>query len=182
MKQLHFFALRDDIIPVLKIAEQGGSLRYIRIGQYIDTNFESYDQGEDIFNLGRAGADSASNGYSFLVFSRETIFNPRRVDTLNGGRRYLVDQLANPDTVTFDPGGLWGEDVIISGRVATVSDSALARELMTRFNAAISKSFRKIKAFRVGCHAQSLLESGARLTSAVQSPREYDLYSSEIKA
>ena len=43
------------------------------------------------------------------------------------------------------------------------------------FAAHIRKSFRKIRAFCVGSHAEALLDAGKRLTVAEQSPREFDL-------
>jgi hypothetical protein len=32
------------------------------------------------------------------------------------GARYSFDQLTNPGTITFAPGGLWGEEVLLHGR------------------------------------------------------------------
>jgi hypothetical protein len=47
--------------------------------------------------------------------------------------------------------------------------------LKTRFQAAVKKTFSKVKAFSVGPRSRALLEGGKRLTRAVQSPREFDL-------
>src|ERR1700741_2067101 len=124
MKQIHFFALKEDIISVLGAAERSGQLKYVRMGQSTKDDFECYERGADIRNIGIASTDSASSGGSFLVANRETPINLRTVSTGRGGAVSLIDQLVNPDTVTFDPGGLWDGNIVISGRVATVSDSA----------------------------------------------------------
>jgi hypothetical protein len=46
---------------------------------------------------------------------------------------------------------------------------------MKRIQAAVKKTFSKVKAFYVGPKALALLENGKRLAGAVQSPREFDL-------
>ena len=86
-----------------------------------------------------------------------------------------MDQLANPDTVTLTPGGVWTQDIVLYGRVATASDSKASQELMRRFACAIKKQFTKIRAFYVGPKARELLDKGKRLTIAAQSPRDFDL-------
>ena len=174
MKQIHFYALKEDLLPVLEAVERGGPLKYVRMGQSSTPNYESFAHGAGIPNLGNASSDSASSGQSFLVAGRDVPVNVRAINAA-GVERYAIDQLVNPDTVTLTPGGIWGEDVVLSGRVATVSNSAPAQELMKRFNSAFKEHFSKVKAFSVGPKAFALLSAGKRLTSSAQSPREYDL-------
>jgi len=94
---------------------------------------------------------------------------------LVGVRRFAIDQLKNPDTITFSPGGLWNNDILLHGRVATASQSKSSQALMKRFKAALQKTFVKVKAFYVGPQALMLLKNGQRLTISAQSPREFDL-------
>jgi hypothetical protein len=86
-----------------------------------------------------------------------------------------MDQLLNPDSVTLTPGGTRGANIVIAGRVATASDSVASADLMKAFETAFRNTFGKIKAFRVGPEAERLLDSGARLTVATQSPITLDL-------
>ena len=174
MKQLHFFALKDDLLPVLESVERGGALTYVQMGQSQTPDYESFAHGAEIPNLGKARTDSASSGESFLVTGRNVSVNVRPIRGADV-ERYAIDQLVNPDTITFTPGGIWGEDVVLSGRATTVSDSAPAQELMKRFNSAFKKHFRKVKAYSVGPRAFALLTAGKRLTASAQSPREFDL-------
>jgi hypothetical protein len=67
------------------------------------------------------------------------------------------------------------EDVLLNGHVGTVSDSALAGELMKRFQTAFRSHFSKVGAFLVGPTALALLDAGKRLTASARSPREFDL-------
>jgi len=93
----------------------------------------------------------------------------------DGSELFAIDQLANPDSVTFTAGGKWDKDVLLHGRVATASDSEIAKELMKLFNLVISKQFKKVRAYWVGPAAYAFLEAGGRLTASAQSPRDFDL-------
>ena len=176
-KGTHFFALKEDLLPVLEIIERDYPLKYVRMGNFLKEEFadESFLRGADIPHLGRATAESASSSQAFLVTERDLPINVRFLKTATGIERCLIDQLINPDTVTFLPGGLWKQDVLLYGRVATVSDTLIAKELMKRFQGPIRKQFTKIGMFWVGSRALELLRAGMRLTGAEQSPREYDL-------
>jgi len=94
---------------------------------------------------------------------------------LVAGPRYVFDQLLNPESVTFSPGGFWGENILLHGRFATVSTATFSLELMKLLGAAVRKRFGKIKAFYVGEEAMKMLDNGTRLTIAAQSPRTLDL-------
>jgi hypothetical protein len=72
-------------------------------------------------------------------------------------------------------GGLWGDDILLHGRFASASKEAFSSELLQLVGSLVRKQFKKIKAFYVGQAAERMLDSGKRLTIAVQSPRTIDL-------
>jgi hypothetical protein len=174
MKQIHFFALKEDILLVLGAIERDAKLQYTRMGLFSAPAKDSFEEGGGIPSLGEATTDSASSGQSFLVAksSYQIGIRPIKVGIEN---RYAIDQLMNQDTVVFSHGGLWSKDFVISGRVSTVSDSIEAQWLMKRFGSAFKRNFSKVKAFYVGPQALSLLNAGKRLTASIHSPEEYDL-------
>jgi hypothetical protein len=175
MKHILFFALKEDLLAVLELVESKGALKYARMGNFarpeIKDGISVFERGSGIPNLGKASADSAAACEAFLVCQRETPVNLRPLQ----GERVCIDQLANPDAVEFKPGGIWTEDIVLHGRIATASDSEISKALMKRFQAAVKRTFSKLKAFYVGPKALALLENGKRLTIAAQSPREFDL-------
>ena len=101
----------------------------------------------------------------------EQVVVPRQVS----GPRYLFDQLINPDTISFTPGGIWLEDILLYGRFATASETKESIELMKIFRNLVRKNFRKLKAYYLGAEAEEMLDNGKRLTIAAQSPPEYNL-------
>lgn len=175
MKQLQFYAADGDLLPVLQAVESVGPLKYVRFGNFTAQNVEAFSAGSDLPNLGKATSESAISSESFLVCEPEVRIDVRRLPGADGIERFCVDQLANPDTVTLTPGGIWTQDILLYGRVATASESKASQALMRRFAGAIKKQFTKIKAVYVGRKALEMLNAGKRLTLAAQSPAEFDL-------
>ncbi len=178
MKHILFYATKEDLVPLLEVVDSKGAVKYVRTGNFpkdmFESSFSSFNTGAEIPNLGKASADSSSACATFLVCERGTPINLQTIQGINM-ERICVDQLVNPDSVTFTPGGVWNEDVVLHGRVATVSDSQISQALMKRFQSAIKKNFSKVRAFYVGPKAAELLGNGKRLTISVHSPREFDL-------
>ena len=166
-----FFATRNDLLPILEAAEKDREIKYVKFGASATPSQESFSTGAAIPRLGQPSYESSVASDTFLVCDRSEVIRPRQVS----GPRYLFDQLVNPDTISFTPGGLWGEDVLLHGRFATASTSKASLELMKLFRAVIRKRFKKIKAFYVGSEAEQMLDEGKRLTIAAQSPKTVDL-------
>ncbi len=179
MKTIHFFALREDLLALLELVESKGPLKYALTGNFAKDELKAgvsvFDAGAKIPNLGKAAGDSSTICDAYLVCDGETPINLRHLDAVDDSGRVCLDQLAITDSVVFLPGGAWDGSVVIQGHVGTASDSQLSQALMKRFQAAIKKSFTKVKAFYVGPNAMTRLEKGERLTNSARSPREYDL-------
>jgi len=107
MSHILFFALKEDLLPVLEAVESKGALKYVRTGIYLRPEYEPFHRGADIPNLGRATSESGISSASFLVCDPEVPVNFQSVALYSGGTNYHIDQLVNPDTITFTPGGLW---------------------------------------------------------------------------
>jgi hypothetical protein len=175
MTHMLFFATKEDLLPVFEMIESTCALAYVRSGQFSERSFQHLSRGADIPKLGMASAESSSGCETYLIMENFTHVEMRSIRQLDGSEKFGVDQLVNPDTVTFTAGGLWAMEVLLHGRVATASDSEMSRKLMKLFSSAIRKKFKKVKAYWVGPRAYAFLESGGRLTMAAQSPHEFDL-------
>jgi hypothetical protein len=176
MKQILFFATAEDILPILRLIDESSSLKYVRMGQFPSkADFRTFLSGADIPSIGKASADSAINCDSYLILEAQTPVQPRLIRTVNNVERFAIDQLLNPDSITFTPAGLRNDEAVLNGRLATASNSQISQDLMRQFHSAIKKTFPKVKAFFVGTRALHLLKQGKRLTISTQSPRELDL-------
>jgi len=197
-----FYATRDDLLAVTEKVESTGAIKYIRFGAVTELPPESFTRAGQIPNLGTASHPSAVGCETFLICDPSTTIIPEKLKTITeqdvnrptitlGGQempvdkqnwrpfigisRFAINQLNNPDTITFTPGGLWNNDILLHGRVATASQSISSQALMKRFQPVLQKMFVKVKAFLVGPQALMLLKNGRRLTISAQSPQEFDL-------
>jgi hypothetical protein len=127
--------VREDLLALLEIVDTQCQLKYSLMGNFLAAAIEEtiaiFNTGVDIPNLGVANADSPAACVSFLVWEGDVPVNLRRAGS--SGERISVDQLSNPDSVEFRPGGLWHGSVVIQGPIATESPSPPSQGLMKRF-------------------------------------------------
>lgn len=178
-RHVHFYAAGSDLLPVLAEVEAKQRIVYVPMDPIVNPEGapipERYTHGADLPDLGRATDASASSCHGYLVTHERQVVTPRRITSDDGTIWYAIDQLANPDTVEFSPGGVWTDEIVLYGRAATVSDTKPAQRLMRLFRNAIKRHFVRIRAFWIGPEAESLLDAGKRLTPAAQCPPEMDL-------
>jgi len=175
MTQTLFYALAEDLAVLIKEVESVGSLHYLETGVFPAANVDRLKSALEIPQLGEATSDSGISSRAYLATLPSDSIELRRILLSSGNVAYAVDQLVNPDTVTFRPGGQRGVNSILHGMVGTVSDTDTSMNIMKRFRRAIRKRFRKVKAFYVGPAANEGLLQGMRLTQSLQSPPEFDL-------
>src|SRR5438093_961973 len=103
MKLIHFFGLKEDLLPMLELVESQGRLKYVRTGNFLKHEIKGgvsvIATGAAIPNLGKADADSSIICEAFLVCERETPIQLREFRGNSGEERVCVDQLVNPDSV-----------------------------------------------------------------------------------
>ncbi|HEY9130191.1 MAG TPA: hypothetical protein VIM98_00430 [Dyella sp.] len=174
-KRINFFAVNDDLGPVLDSLEGEVRLRYTLMGSHTAEKNVTFLRGGDIADLGRAVKDASAKCPCYLVTALEKEVTPRFLRLNSGEHTYSTSQLLNPDSVAFSPAGLWNKNIVLAGSVTTVSDTEDAQRLMKLFDKVLRRTFVKVNAFWVGPSAFSLFSNGARLTTAVQSPPDLDL-------
>jgi len=54
MKQIYFYATKEDLLPVLQMVEQGETLKYVRTGNFTKPELDVYMHGSEIPNVGKA--------------------------------------------------------------------------------------------------------------------------------
>jgi hypothetical protein len=168
---IRFFATRNDVVAVLEEVEAAANISYVRFGKVRGEEIDSYDHCKAIPQLGIARADAVEHGDCFLIVPPGVSVAPRRL----ARGEFVVDQLENPQTVAYQVGGIWGEDVLLHSDFTVLAKEGPALEIMRQLRSAVRRRFERIKAFYVGPEAARMLDSGKRLTGAIQEPLEYDL-------
>jgi hypothetical protein len=174
-----FFATKNDIIPVIRLAESAIKLKYTLTGLHFAPEVIYLSSAMEIPTLGVATKENAINGASYLVLRDEDEVVVHERPQVRGGIRYEVSQFGNPRTITFQHGGTFEDKILLYGRIGTVSIDPVSMDLYRLFCGGVRKHFRKIRSYYVGPEADSCLENGWRLTISAQSPREFDLVGSD---
>jgi hypothetical protein len=93
---------------MLALVESKGALKYIRTGNFLRDHVKgsvmAFGAGAELPNLGKATADQWTGCDSFLVCEPTTPINLRTLQVADGDR-VCLDQVVNPDSVVFNPGG-----------------------------------------------------------------------------
>ena len=176
-KQLLFFLIFQDWEEILNEIEATANIQYYLTGLLDSKEVPKYKSMLTYPELGLASDGDWNRVDSFLVLKKSTRLMVRDVQQKAGGTKYAVDQLINPQSIEFKPSGIYKEtdNVIVAGRVATVSQQNDSNELYKLFTEKIKKKCKRIGAFYVGKHAEKKLKEGWRLVTMVESSKEYDL-------
>jgi hypothetical protein len=171
-----FFATADDLLPVFERVEKRHRLVYTLRDLAESPAVTTASSGAAIPTL-RAPAPSpnAICGHQYLATPVGTPVRILEVPQVDGGVRYTFDQATTPDSVEVTPGGFYRPDVLLYGRVATISTTPISKQIYAAFTSAIRASFVHVDVYYVGPQAAELLRSGCRLTIGADSPTEYDL-------
>jgi len=171
-----FFATADDLLPVLLSVEAKHAVVYTPFDHVYEPRAEHFRSARDLPTLFKSQPyESAVGGPAYLVTAAGTDVALRQLSCYAGRDRWSVDQLANPDSTVLRHGGLFKENILLSGEVRSAYKTTVALRLQRAFDTAIRKHFTKIQAFYVGPAAERMLDSGCRLTAAEQCPPEFDL-------
>lgn len=174
-KLLMFYATALDLAPVLSSLEAKQNLQYTLAGMFDVNRLLTYFSYADIPDFGRAPHPNAIGNPTYLVSLRGTALCTEEVPQYAGGICFAISQRLNEDTITFSPGGWHDTQVILYGRVATISANPSSKNLYNLFAKAFRGNFAKMQEFLVGPEALNLARRGIRLTIGAASPAEFDL-------
>lgn len=174
-KSFQFFATGSDILTALQFAETGGDFSYTLMGNFTQNSKISYARASDILNLGKADYPGTTGSTTYLITRKNNPCRIRAIDAVDVPKRYLIDQLINPDSVTLTPAGVW-EDCLLGGILATAHDTPESRAIFSIFQSALRRHFKnKVKGASLGAEAMEWLRNGKRLTACINSPVEFNL-------
>lgn len=172
---ISFFATSADLRALLASIEARAELQYVEAGLFDEERRNILSSLTSLASLGTATAGDSNRELTYLVSQRSGDVNVRAVAQRRGGTKYAVDQLNNPHAIVFRPGGTHSGTILIAGMVGTVNETPTAMELMKMFSQEIKSHFARVKEYWVGPDAFQRLQSGARLTSSIAAPTEFDL-------
>ena len=169
------FATKADLESLLQEVEMAESLQYTRIQLADAQDFPTVSTLLGLPDLGRANEADINLTTAYLVARSGRPMEVRRVPQRSGGLKYALDQLSNPETIVFRPGGVFGDGCLLAGAVGTASAHPESMSLLKSFRVPLLRRFSRVKSFHLGKEALALWEAGWRLTTNARSPQIYDL-------
>ncbi len=176
-KQIMFFTLLEDIENIIRDFESVIEIQYYKTGLLDSKNIPTYNSVFNTPNVGFTLSGDWNRIDDYLIIKKTLSLNIDEVPQRTGGMKFAVDQGNNPKSIELKIGGIYKEkeNVIVAGRVATISEDSDSIELYKLLSTKIKKEYKKIGAFYVGKSAEQKLREGWRLVTNEKSPREYDL-------
>src|SRR4029077_6577782 len=142
-KQIHLFATRHDLEPGIRSIEARRPLKYALCGTSPSADARIWCSVLDVENLGKALKGNQSLCERYLVLQGDAELRIRSVAQSSGGTRHAVDQLHNPVSIVFQPGGTFRAGFLICGHIGTTSNPPDAVQLFREFSRSVTRKFRK---------------------------------------
>jgi hypothetical protein len=176
-KQIIFFSTILDLEIILKEIEDSFDVNYFKMGLFDSKDIPRFDSILTLPDLGFTKYGDWNYADSYLILPEDISLNIREVSQKKGGTKYAIDQMVNPKSIELKCGGIYleKENIIVAGRIATISDNVFSQELYKSFSKLITKKFKKIDGFYVGDEAREKLKLGWRLVTNEKLSKEYDL-------
>lgn len=171
-----FFAMLEDIENSIRDIESMIDIQYYKTGLLDSKSIPTYKSVFYVPNIGVALSGDWNRLDNYLITKKTTLINVREVPQKTGETKFAVDQMNNPKSIEMKLGGIYREkNVIVAGRISTISEDSDSNELYTIFTTKLKKELKKIGVFYVGKKAEDKLRLGWRLVTNEKSPKEYDL-------
>lgn len=174
-KQIFFYATNSDLNEVISNLESTSNIKYYKSGLLSNSETQPYiSLLDEKPGITKAGDNNQCASYLIIKADEEIVF--RKVVQNNGEEKIAIDQMKNPCSVYFRPGGIFNPEMgIIEGKVGIISNDAKALELFKLISTEFKSKFLKFKGYMVGRNALECYRNGWRLTQNTNSPKDYDL-------
>jgi hypothetical protein len=175
--QTNFFATYNDISSVLEQFERGEreGILYVLSGLFnVETPqiLETY-RALNSLSVSVDGDPNHVSGYLIVSDPKQIVVT--EVPQKKGGSKFGIDQAGIPDSLYFQSGGVFGNEIIVPGRIGIVYQTPISRRLYGTFAKLITRNFIKVKSYYVGPEAYALWKNGMRLGLSIKASPEIDL-------
>lgn len=170
----YFFTTKPDLIQIITNVEQIIELKYVKTGSHNSNDIKVYDSFKDYENIG-IHTSGEHQSQSFLVLDKNEKLSIEEKDTTIG-KRYLIDQKMNENSVVFWPGGIYNGEFLICGHMGTIHKTTKSQELFNIFQKVIKKECsKKIGRYYIGNDALKQYGKMRFITINVKQSVEYDV-------
>jgi len=174
-KQMNFYATYGDIGEVLAQFEAEEQVMYVKTGLFDISTSQIFKTYKAINSLSVSIDGDVNRVPAYLIVGKATQIAIRKVPQKIGGNKFAVDQALIPDSLYFQSGGVFSDEIIVPGKVGIAYRTAISRRLFGAFAKLMVRNFRKVKSYYVGREAYALWQNGMRLGLSLKASSDIDL-------
>ena len=175
---MHFFGTRTDITAWFLSVEAKIPLKYVEYGLFDTFENKEYDAISGIEDLGFCLTGNPVLNVRYLILEKNTDIIVREISQRSGGVKFAIDQLKNPKSLVFSPGGMYEEQYMLFGSLSTTAVHEESRQLFRFVSSNAKHTFKKVKGTKywLGIDAEALKVSRRFITFNVNQPQSEDLF------
>ncbi|MCW2292777.1 hypothetical protein M2262_002827 [Pseudomonas sp. BIGb0408] len=174
-KNIHFFAMRDDLVEVLDAAKQIMSFKFAQ-GTDDERLPIVYQSVLDVPGFSVATSGDQNHCPRYLLIPEDALPVPRTVVMNDGRVRNFLNEGGQPSSVSLIPGGLYSSGgIIIAGDINTMTADQWTQNLHKVLRKFFTMHFKRVNGVYVGKQAYQKLKEGWRLNSSIKAPVFTDL-------
>jgi hypothetical protein len=173
--QANFYATYNDVAKVLEQFEAQERVTYVRTGLFDQRTPEIFETYRAIDDLSISVDGNAHLVPGYLIVSDPSAIVVREVPQLAGGILFAIDQQLINDSLYFQSGGLFSDQMIVPGKIGIVYQTAVAQRLYGTLAKGLAQTFYKVRSYYVGSEAHALWQNGLRLGLSLKASADFDL-------
>lgn len=180
-KRIRFYATKGDLLGILHVVEQEIPLEYIRMGWYETDDFqciESYSSVDALPHVGFGENDYYIENQIYMICPKGMELRFRKIIMHKTQKeRYMLDTLANPDTVLYYTGGisLTTPNILIFAEINTLGGYPFCEKLFRIIKKEIKRKSKCYDDMYFCSGAIEFQRKGGRLVYDIAKRAEYDI-------
>lgn len=173
-RQIFFFTTPKDITNILSEISKDIPLQLARTGTFTKKEIEERTYVKILASLG-VNISGEHQIESYLLMKDTDDIMVREKTILNGEKKYFIDQRENEQSVVLWPGGLYFNEAIVCGHIASIYQNEFEKNFFRTARKAFKKYCLTFEKYYIGKDAYSLKGKIRFVTMNINEPKEYDL-------
>jgi hypothetical protein len=148
---------------------------YVLTGLFDSDAPQVFETFKAINSLSVSADGDANHVPVYLIVRERSQIVVRKVPQKIGGNKFAIDQSLIPDSLYFQSGGVFSDEIIVPGKIGMLHQTAISKSLYSSFAKFMMKDFSKVKSYYVGREAYALWQNGMRLGLSLKASTDVDL-------
>lgn len=146
-----YYATPSDLTKVLKSVDNSMELMYYQYGNFKESEFPNAYKLTSLLEYPQIGFSHTGDCKQemFMVLLKSQPLKIKRVDAADG-KRIILDVQQNEPCIMWSLGGMWKDNMIIMGQVATSKTDGQSQRIFSQIKRIIAKQFKRVGTYYIG--------------------------------